>query len=96
MKIKINDNWGIKSDKFQYNLCKIRNIKKDGEIKEQFDGIKHSYRTIGDALEGYYEHKLKIEDNITSLEDLIDLHGKILSEIKELNNKLNIEVEVNK
>lgn len=96
MKLRINDNWGIKTDKYQYNLCKIINKKRDGEIVEIFKPVKSTYKTLGDVLEGYYEHKLKTEDNITSLEELKELQKDILDEIKSLNNKIEVDIEVNK
>lgn len=90
MKIKINNDWGITSDRYQYSLCKIG--KEDGE--EKFRPISHTYQTIGEVLEDYIKIRVRIEDGITEFKEIIELEKELLEEIQDIKKELNIEERI--
>jgi len=87
MRIKINDNWGISSDRYQYSLCKISEDK-NGE--EKFIGISHTYDTIGEVLEDYIKIRIRSNEDITQFKEIIEMEKELLEEVKEIKEELNI------
>ena len=94
MKIKINDDWGIKSDEHQYNLCRIvdKKVEKDGavEYKEHFKPIRYAYRTLPDVLDGYIMLRTRTEEDITDFRDLKELHYQLQEEVAYIKAELDI------
>jgi len=86
MKIKINDDFGIKTDERNVILCELVD-KENGE--QEFRSIKYA-RKIHQILEIYKDHRLRTEEDITSFEEVAELEKKLSAEIQEIKEKLGV------
>jgi len=94
MKIRIDDNFGIKSDSLNYTLCKIKKYEHEGEDENEcvYEEGKETwlpyryYNNLDQALTGYKKHSLMTADNIESFAGVIEKLEEIeevLSDIRE-------------
>lgn len=98
MKVKINDDFGISSDKRQYHLCKIKEEKEvdedTGEVKKvvKFQPFIHTYQTIGDVLEAYVQYRMRTKEGLDSFKKVVDFQEKTLDEIRDIKEELGVEI----
>lgn len=97
MQIKINDDFGIKTDNYNYVVC---NIKENDEGEEKWSSIKVKpyAKTLGQAFQNYLDFRRKDSDEIQSLVDLIDLNKELVQELNEIcrdiDDKIEVKIEV--
>ena len=82
IKMKLDDNYALKSDENQFILCVIQE-KKDGEYYKPHK----FYRTIDGALKGYLDIKIQagneVLTNFKEIKDEINKLHKKIDKIKE-------------
>lgn len=89
MKIKINEQYCLRSTRYQYMISKIVGINKDGEPVYSDIGYYHSIKR---ALEAFGEYQILTSD-ITTLEELGTAIYEIKTVLDEINAKLTLEAE---
>ncbi|MFW6282165.1 MAG: hypothetical protein ACOC1O_05175 [bacterium] len=88
MEIKIQGDYYIKSNKYEYQLAK-KEFNKDGKVKWNY--LKH-HSSISGVLDSYCELKIKTM-HATKFEEVIEKIEELKILINDIRKKLEIEVE---
>ncbi|HAM1013549.1 DUF5405 family protein [Listeria monocytogenes] len=91
MKIKINEDYVIRSNQYQYVLSKPKGIDKNGA--EQYSDIGY-FPTVEKALDAFTEHHIRTSD-ISSFEELAHEVKMVRELLTEIKSKLEVEHETN-
>ncbi|EPE7714185.1 hypothetical protein ACSOKH_002834 [Listeria monocytogenes] len=89
MKLKINNDYVIRSSQYQYILSKPNGEDKEG--KELFKDIGY-YPTIEQTLAAFADHHIKTAD-INSFEELTEELHKVRKVLADIKDKLEVPVD---
>lgn len=87
MQFKINDDFGIRTDPYNYIVCEI---KKDDEGEVEWKKIKNKphAKTLEQALNNYIDYRRMTYDDIKSLVELVELNKELRQELRDLSSRL--------
>ncbi|WP_322948688.1 hypothetical protein [Listeria monocytogenes] len=91
MKIKINEDYVIRSSQYQYVLSKPKGADKNG--MEQYNDIGY-FPTIAKALKAFAEYHIRTSE-ISSFEELASEVKMVRELLTEIKNKLEVGYETN-
>ena len=91
MEVKINSDYGIKTDKLNFSLCRLeQKVNDEGEKVTKFVNLGKHRSTLDGILEVYKNHRIRTEMGIKSIEELRELLKVIKQDIKEIREKLEV------